>query len=89
MQADAQDHVLSQADALTKNPVYKSLSVLISHIRAASYVLVIVAVYFVAWAPFFVFGILNSVNNLGKPHKDSQINTRLIKECLKYAVRFV
>ena len=76
-----------------KNTVFKSLSVLISHIRAATYVLVIVAVYFLAWAPFFGFCILNSVNHLGKPPQDlnalpetSHINIKLIKECLKYAI---
>ena len=46
------------------NPVAKTVLMLLSHLRAVSYVLVIVTVYLISLSPFFAFHTFNTIDNL-------------------------
>jgi hypothetical protein len=67
--------------------VLKSLTVLVSHVRAATYVLVIVSVYFVTQTPYFVYcvykSLITSQNVIANSNSEnSDINLIVLKRCL-------
>ena len=46
---------------IRSSSVVKSLSILVSHVRAATYILVIVSMYLATWTPFFAYSVYKSL----------------------------
>ena len=68
--------------------VTRSVSVLLSHVRAATYVLAIVTVYLLTWTPFILFIIYNSFNLTSQDHGEMEdVSVRQIKSCFKSALQ--
>ena len=72
--------------------VLRGLHVLVSHIRAATYVLVIVTVYLVTWMPFFIFCIYKSffsIESVGtmKNFETFGENLTQLKTCLAFTLQ--
>ena len=56
----------------SENQVIKSVFILVSHVRSASYVLVIVTVYLISWTPFFAFCTFTSLDQGHKEPSDGE-----------------
>ena len=72
--------------------ILRGLNVLVSHVRAATYVLVIVTVYLVTWMPFFIFCIHKSFfsNESIVTMKNFETfgeNLTQLKTCLTFALQ--
>ena len=72
--------------------ILRGLNVLVSHVRAATYVLVIVTVYLVTWMPFFIFCIHKSffsIESVGtmKNFKTFGENLTQLETCLAFALQ--
>ena len=74
--------------------VVKSLSILASHVRAATYILVIVSIYLATWAPFYAFSVYKSLTKLNLPTEkdgdvsdDIALNVTFLKSCLSSALQ--
>ena len=73
--------------------VVKSLSILLSHVRAATYVLVIVSIYLATWTPFFAFSVYKSLTRMSLPTEidgyvsdSTALNVTFLKSCLADAL---
>ena len=73
--------------------VVKSLSILVSHVRAATYVLVIVSIYLATWTPFFAFSVYKSLTRISMPTEidgyvtdSTALNVTFLKSCLADAL---
>eukprot|EP00092_Neocalanus_flemingeri_P075904 GFUD01094099.1.p1 GENE.GFUD01094099.1~~GFUD01094099.1.p1 ORF type:complete len:362 (+),score=25.64 GFUD01094099.1:575-1660(+) len=75
------------------NSLVKSLSVLGSHMRAATYILVIVTTLLVTWTPFFLYSLYESItHDIAKKDMmlpDNDENMRILYNCLRIAVKNV
>ena len=72
--------------------ILRGLNVLVSHVRAATYVLVIVSVYLVTWMPFFIFCIYKSFFSLETVVTIQNVETfgenlSQLKKCLTIALQ--
>ena len=65
-----------------------AVSNMIAHVKSANYVLSIVLLYLISWAPFFIHCIINSLENMKSDSMEpsSEVlpgNIRLIENCLR------
>ena len=78
----------------SSSSVLKSLSILLSHIRGASYVLVIVTIYLATWTPFLVYSVSKTLTRtiimnqqVDKVSDTARVNVTLLKSCLADALQ--
>ena len=72
--------------------VVKSLSILVSHVKAATYVLVIVSIYLATWTPFFGYSIYKSLTRMTLDMDESDLgslslNVTLLRSSLADALQ--
>ena len=70
--------------------VLKSLRVLTSHVRAATYILVLVTTLFITWGPSVVYYLYESISNMAQKDNvqpNSDVNMTMILTCLNIVLQ--
>ena len=88
--------IVKQTIQEKEDPVrwWKVFTVLVSHVKAASYVLVIVSIYLASWTPFFAYSVYKSLTKIGLPTEidghvsdSTALNVTFLKSCIAGALQ--
>lgn len=70
--------------------VVRAMNVLVSHVRAATYILALVVTLLVTWTPFFLWSVYESIRDyavLTPIHPNSTLNGTMIFSCVQTSLR--